>query len=58
MINWPAFWLAVAFFFVLECVFDVLECVFDVLKLPEFPRIVIGLVLVVLMSDFIFKAVS
>jgi hypothetical protein len=51
MINWPAFWLAVAIFFVLECVFDVI-------KLPEFPRIVIGLVLVVLMSDFIFKAVS
>ncbi|MDW2082512.1 MULTISPECIES: hypothetical protein [Vibrio] len=51
MINWPAFWLAVAFFFVLECVFHML-------KLPEFPRIVIGLVLVVLMSDFIFKAVS
>lgn len=51
LINWPAFWLAVAFFFVLECVFDVI-------KLPEFPRIVIGLVLVVLMSDFIFKAAS
>ncbi|HCE3464635.1 MULTISPECIES: hypothetical protein [Vibrio] len=51
MINWPAFWLAVAICFVLECVFDVI-------KLPEFLRIVIGLVLVVLMSDFIFKAVS
>lgn len=51
MINWPAIGLTVL-------IAIAMAYVFDVIKLPEFPRIVIGLVLVVLMSDFIFKAVS